>query len=78
MDFCLYGGDIIKTVVENNKDIYRKQGDSSVEKVHPFTPVPKKSCFYDFGAPSPVEYAGFVKDGDSPFIDEVGDLFRKE
>lgn len=34
-----------------------------------------KSCFYDFGAPSAVQFSGFVDTGDSAFITEVEKCF---
>lgn len=66
----------MKTVVENN---------ISLEKLYPISneesyPVmdninQERSCFYDFGAQSLVEFSGFVNSGDSSFIDEVGRCF---
>ncbi|MCM1173919.1 MAG: hypothetical protein NC341_02585 [Blautia sp.] len=35
----------------------------------------ERSCFYDFGAKNPVEFSGFVRKGDSAFIDEIGKGF---
>lgn len=32
----------------------------------------ERSCFYDFGAKSPVGFSGFVNKGNSAFIDEIG------
>lgn len=69
----------MKTVVENNKDLYRGYS-ISVEKVYPSmdNSAQGRSCFYDFGAKSAVEFSGFVEDGDCPFIDEIGECFKGE
>lgn len=69
----------MKTVVENNKDLYSRSS-VYVGEIHPFTDnsTQGRSCFYDFGAMSSVEFSGFVEDGDCPFIDEVGEYFREK
>lgn len=67
----------MKTVVENNVGInsplttpveigYSSEDYSSQGR----------SCFYDFGAKSLVEFSGFVNSGDSAFIDEIGKCFN--
>lgn len=35
----------------------------------------ERSCFYDFGAKSPVGFSGFVDKGNSAFINEIGKGF---
>lgn len=67
----------MKTVVENNKDVYRRYSSITVEKVHPFidNSAQGRSCFYDFAAKSSVEFSGFVENGDCSFIDEIGECF---
>lgn len=35
-----------------------------------------RSCFYDYGARSSVEFSGFVEQGESEFINEVEKCFN--
>lgn len=62
----------MKTVVERNMNLNKRH--PSVKKklftIDDFTL--ERSCFYDYGAKNPVEFSGFVKKGDSKFIDEIG------
>ena len=39
---------------------------------------PKRSCFYDYGAPSNVEFTGFVNHGNSKLIDEITQHFKNK
>lgn len=66
----------MKTVVERKMSLDKRR--PSVEKkmfsVDDFSK--ERSCFYDYGAKNPVEFSGFVKKGDSKFIDEIGRSFK--
>ncbi|MCI8772740.1 MAG: hypothetical protein HFI50_02225 [Lachnospiraceae bacterium] len=66
----------MKTVVERNMNLNERR--PPVEKklfaVDDFSK--ERSCFYDYGAKNPVEFSGFVKKGDSKFIDEIGRSFK--
>lgn len=66
----------MKTVVENNI-ILEKLYPISDEEQYPAmdNSGQERSCFYDFGARSLVEFSGFVNSGNSAFIDEIGRCF---
>jgi len=68
----------MKTVVENNTGLDRNY-TLSVETDYPVLEgfEQGRSCFYDFGAKSSVEFSGFVNEGDSPFVDEIGKWFQE-
>lgn len=67
----------MKTVVENNVGL-NKQYYVSKENMFPVADhiSHERSCFYDFGARSSVEFSGFVNNGDSVFIDQIGRCFN--
>lgn len=75
-------GEPIKTVVENDAGLDRRNlnpikddcDPTFLEYCESYKP---KSCFYDFGAPSIVEFVGFVDTGDSAYVDEIGECFKK-
>ncbi len=66
----------MKTVVENEAGLDRHYA-LSVETEYPALNdfSQGRSCFYDYGAKSLVEFSGFVDQGDSVFINEVEKCF---
>ncbi len=62
----------MKTVVERNMNLNKRHPPVKMKlfTIDDFTP--ERSCFYDYGAKNPVEFSGFVKKGNSKFIDEIG------
>ncbi len=67
----------MKTVVENNVNTSKHYPISRARK-YPSTEgiASGRSCFYDFGAKSLMEFSGFSEDVDSAFIDEVMAYFQ--
>lgn len=67
----------MKTVVENNVGLNRRYTITN-EIASPFEVnlSQERSCFYDYGVRNQVEFSGFVKGGDSAFIDEIGRCFQ--
>lgn len=67
----------MKTVVGNNAGLDKHYPLLDVRENDPVNElVQGRSCFYDFGARSSVEFTGFVDEGDSELIDKIGDYFR--
>lgn len=67
----------MRTVVENNRGLERPYlPPESVEYHTERNFKTKRSCFYDFGAESSIEFSGFVDDKKDRFIKEVGQMFQ--
>lgn len=66
----------MKTVMERNMNLnkYNSSKKKKLFTLDDFTP--ERSCFYDFGAKSPVGFSGFVDKGNSAFINEIGKGFN--
>lgn len=69
----------MKTVVENNVGLIR-QYSLSDERDYPTIESfgQERSCFYDYGARSSVEFSGFIDNGDSAFVDGIGKYFSQQ
>lgn len=68
----------MKTIMDNNRGLdmrypsFNEDGNFIVNEF-----ARERSCFYDFGARSAVEFSGFVDEEDSEFINEVGRYFQR-
>lgn len=66
----------MKTVMERNMNL-NKYNSSKKKKLFTLDDFQQeRSCFYDFGAKSPVGFSGFVDKGNSAFINEIGKDFN--
>lgn len=66
----------MKTVMERNMNL-NKYNSSKKKKLFTLDDFQQeRSCFYDYGAKNPVEFSGFVKKGNSKFIDDIGRNFN--
>lgn len=67
----------MRTVVENNKGLDRPYLPPESVVYHTERNFkPKRSCFYDFGAKSSIEFSGFDDNKEDRFVKEVGQMFQ--
>ena len=75
------GGLIMRTVVGNNAGLNQGLHAETTAHAYPDAHCQKavpRSCFYDFGIKRRVEFTGYIKEQEDPFIESIPEMFHMQ